>query len=53
MSSKEERIHDMIMTSGKKEKTIFVVNKLEGNFIDKRYTLALADYYTLGYKEVV
>lgn len=30
-----------------------MVNKLEGNFIDKKYTLALADYYTLGYSEVV
>lgn len=53
MSSKEEKIHNMILASGHKERTIFVVNKLEGNFIDKKYTLALADYYTLGYREVV
>ncbi|MBP6910341.1 ribosome biogenesis GTPase Der [Patescibacteria group bacterium] len=53
MTAKEEKIHDMIMSSGKKERTIFVVNKLEGHLFDKKYTLALSDYYTLGYKEVV
>lgn len=30
-----------------------MVNKLEGNFIDKKYTLALADYYVLGYEHIV
>lgn len=53
MSAKEEKIHEMILASGRKEKTIVVVNKLEGNFIDKKYTLAMADYYTLGYKETI
>lgn len=53
MSAKEEKIHEMIMMSGRKEKTIFVVNKMEGNFIDKKYTLAMADYYTLGYRETI
>lgn len=47
MTSKEEKIHDMIMASGKKEKTLLVVNKLEGHFMEKRYTLALSDYYGL------
>lgn len=53
MTAKEERIHAMILTAGRKDRTIFVVNKLEGNFIDKKYTMALAEYYALGYKDVV
>ncbi len=53
LTSKEEKIHDMILSQGVKDKTILVVNKLEGNFIDKKYTLALTDYYSLGYKHIV
>lgn len=53
MTSKEEKIHEMILMSGRKDRTIVAVNKLEGNFIDKKYTLAMADYYTLGYAETI
>lgn len=53
MTSKEEKIYDMIMASGKKDRMILAVNKLEGNFIDKKYTLALSDYYSLGVQHIV
>lgn len=53
MTAKEEKINEMILVSGRKEKTIAVINKLEGNFVEKKYTLAMADYYGLGYTETI
>ena len=43
----------MIISSGKKAKTVLVVNKLEGNMSEKKYNMALADFYALGFEHVI
>lgn len=53
MGSREQQIAAMIIAAGKKEKTVLVVNKLEWSLSDKKYALALADFYVLGFEEVV
>lgn len=51
--AKEEQISDMIIAAGKKDKTVLVVNKLEGSMWEKKYNLALADFYVLGFEHVI
>jgi predicted GTPase len=53
IGSKEEQIAAMLIASGKKHNTILVVNKLEGSLIPKKYAMALADYYELGFEHVI
>lgn len=53
IGAKEEQIAEMVMAAGKKDRTIFVVNKLEGHLGDRKYTLALSDFYTLGFEHVI
>ncbi len=53
ISAKEEQIAAMIMAAGKKDRTILVANKLEGHLWDRKYALALADFYTMGFEEVI
>lgn len=51
--AKEEQIAAMIIASGKKDKTVLVVNKLEWHFSDKKYAIALAEYYVFGFEHVI
>lgn len=51
--AREQQIAAMIIAAGKKDKTMLVVNKLEGNLTEKKYALALADFYVLWFQEVV
>lgn len=53
IGAREQQIAAMIIAAGKKEKTVLVVNKLEWHLSDKKYSLALADFYVLGFEEVV
>ena len=46
-------IRDMIMQSGKKKNTILLVNKLDGKVYDKDVQILLADYYSLGFEELI
>ena len=50
---KEQQIADMLIRTWKKKNTILVVNKLEGHLIPKKYAMALADYYELGFEHVI
>lgn len=43
----------MIIASGKKDKTVLVVNKLEWSLFETKYALALADFYVLWFEHVV
>lgn len=53
IGAREQQIAAMIIASGKKDKTVLVVNKLEWSLSDKKYALALADFYVLWFQEVV
>jgi GTPase len=53
IGAKEEEIARMIIAAGKKDRTVLVVNKLEGHLIERKYMLALADFYELGFENVV
>jgi len=53
IGAKEEQIAAMVMAAGKKDNTIFVVNKLEGHLGDRKYALALADFYVLWFEHVI
>ncbi len=51
--AKEEQIAEMLIASGKKEKTVLVVNKLEWSLFESKYALALADFYSLWFEHVI
>jgi GTPase len=53
IGAKEEEIARMIIAAGKKDSTVLVVNKLEGHLVERKYMLALADFYELGFENVV
>ena len=53
IGSREQQIAAMIIAAGKKNRTVLVVNKMEWNLTDKKYAVALADFYVLGFDEVV
>lgn len=53
LGAREDQIADMIIAAGKKDKTVLVVNKLEGNMSDKKYNMALADFYVLWFEHVI
>lgn len=53
LGAKEEQIAAMIIAAGKKAQTVLVVNKLEGSLHEKKYDVALADFYALGFATVI
>lgn len=53
IGAKEEQIAGMIMAAGKKHKTVLVVNKLEGHLWERKYVMALADFYVLWFEHVI
>ncbi len=53
IGAKEEQIASMVIASGKMQKTVLVVNKLEWSLWEKKYALALADFYVLWFEKVI
>ena len=53
ITSKEQFIYESILAAGKKNKTIFIVNKLDLTQKIDDEDLALADYYDLGFDNMI
>ena len=53
MWSKEQEIYQLISKSGKRSSTILLVNKLEKAFQQHTIELVIAEYYGLGFAEVL
>jgi GTPase len=53
ITAKEQHIVEYIQQSNKKDQTLLIVNKLDKKRKEAETELALADYYTLGFTEVV
>lgn len=53
ITAKEQQIHTYIQQHNLKEKVILIVNKMDKEYLDSEYHSALADYYALGYKDVI
>lgn len=53
ITAKEQYIMDIIRTEKKSDATILIVNKLDIKWKESETDLALADYYSLGFSEVL
>ena len=53
ITAKEQYIMDIIRTEKKSDSTILIVNKLDIKRKESETELALADYYSLGFPEVL
>lgn len=53
ISNKEHYIFDYIIKTNSKKKVILVINKLDKKYKSTDYDIAIADYYSLGFENVV
>jgi GTP-binding protein len=52
-SAQDDQIAHMILSSGKKEKTIVIVNKMDGKIYGRSNELALSEWREFGFDELV
>lgn len=53
MTAREELIKLEIIKAGKKNQTVLVANKMEGNFGSRKYDQAIAPFYEVGFDKVI
>jgi len=53
ITAKEKQIFKYIVDSGKKDKTILIVNKLDNKRKTHEYDIAILDYYNYGFSHIV
>lgn len=53
VTAREELIKLEIIKAGKKNQTVLVANKMEGNFGSRKYDQAIAPFYEVGFDKVI
>jgi len=53
ITAKEQHIFEYIQNSNKKNQTILVINKLDKKRKESETELALSEYYSLGFQDIV